>query len=358
MTKNKIKQGFIQRQAAKDIVHLFSGESSPQSEARIIEKSSNSDQYRKELESYQDILSELDILQDDQDITRLIEKYDNPDLHSELNSSNLNFLGLNSIWLKLAACICIVAIGLVSWLQLPSHQQAEKLVKQYTTNIGEQKTIALDDGSKITLNTGTQLLVDINDTTRRVIMERGEAYYKIAKDKQRPFEIDLGERTVVVLGTEFNIKKSPDTFTLSVTEGLVSIHPKNKVISSPTELLEVNDKKVEDSSGNSYKVGAGTVVKFNYNKRILSAHHEKEIEKRVSWKTGLMSFNNEPLHKVIAELNRYSSKKILIQDSGIMDLPVRGTVKINNINSALMGLENSLPINIVSYFDRVVITGK
>src|SRR5690606_13001818 len=124
--------------------------------------------------------------------------------------------------------------------------QAEAL-DRYATEIGEQKTVQLSDGSELVLNTNTRVLIDYTDSKRRAILDQGEAYFKVAEDAQRPFSVDAGVRSIAVLGTEFNVQKTGGGLTVAVVEGLVAVHrPEEKLLlSSPADS---NSAKVTHSS--------------------------------------------------------------------------------------------------------------
>ena len=69
----------------------------------------------------------------------------------------------------------------------------------------------------------------------------------------------------------------------------------------------------------------------------------------------MLRFSDQPLMNVVRELNRYSGKKILIEDKAVMDLPISAALKVTSINSAVTALEQSYPIKVSHYFDRIVI---
>ena len=79
------------------------------------------------------------------------------------------------------------------------------------------------------LNTGGQLVVDYGAQARRVLLERGEAYFEVAEDRARPFTVDLGLRSVTAVGTAFNVRKDPERFQVAVTDGAVAFHGAERV---------------------------------------------------------------------------------------------------------------------------------
>ncbi|WP_442588436.1 FecR family protein [Pedobacter sp. AW31-3R] len=123
-----------------------------------------------------------------------------------------------------AACLCLVA-AFAAWFYImpETTRPADRLI---LTASSERKEIKLADGSVVWLNTGTELLVSgkFGEEERRVIL-KGEAYFKVAKDRNKPFIIQSGELSTRVLGTSFNINAYPDRerIKISVLTGRVRV---------------------------------------------------------------------------------------------------------------------------------------
>ena len=105
------------------------------------------------------------------------------------------------------------------------------------------------------------------------------------------------------------------------------------------------------------RVEAGWVVEYDLASNRLTGRQCKDMSHYHQWRTGMLQFSGEPLYKVVGELNRYSAKKILIEDTAIMDLEVYAALRVDRLESALMGLEQGNPIKVSRYFDRIVIVG-
>ncbi len=260
-----------------------------------------------------------------------------------------------------AVLLVAVTIGLLYFDSnfLPWQQQtAQSNILLYNTRLGEQKTVNLDDGSIITLNTGTQLLVDMNDQYRRVILERGEAFFNVAQDPTRPFNVNVDSRSISVLGTEFTLRKSPGKLTLAVLEGLVAIHRKEEQVETAAPMLAVEEGKIfRSDSQDQQRISAGTVAEVAFENGEMLAYKVTDTSHLYSWRKGFLRFEEEPLYKVVQELNRYSYKKILIEDTNVMNLKVFSVVRLEHINIALDDFEKTLPIKLIRDFDRIVIVG-
>ncbi|MCY3606629.1 MAG: FecR domain-containing protein [Gammaproteobacteria bacterium] len=243
----------------------------------------------------------------------------------------------------------VVAIGAVLALVWPWRVPDESHLHKYFTRIGEQQTIELADGSVITLNTGGQLVVDYSGPERRVLLERGEAYFEVVDDSQRPFTVDLGTHAVTVIGTAFDVRKDPGRYQVAVIEGAVTFH-------EVTADLSASPPPVTMRGPGPRRVEAGWVAEFDVSRNELTAFQPESMDRYRDWRSGLLSFSYEPLSQVVQELNRYSRRKILIEDASVMDLSVYTVVRVTEIDGALQSLEQVLPIEVTRYYDRIVIS--
>ena len=243
----------------------------------------------------------------------------------------------------------LVAIGAVLAVFAPWRGPDESHLEKYVTSIGEQQTIELADGSVITLNTGGQLVVDYSGPVRRVLLERGEAYFEVAEDPDRPFRVGLGAHTVTVLGTAFNVLMDPGRYQVAVIEGAVTFH-------EATADLSASPPPVSMHGPGPRRVEAGWVAEFDVNQNELKAFQPESMDRYRDWRSGLLEFYDEPLYQVVQELNRYSPRKILIEDTSVMELQVYTVVSIQDIDSTLNGLEHILPVEVTWHYDRIVIT--
>lgn len=257
------------------------------------------------------------------------------------------------------AATLLMAAAVTLMLDWRPEAYDQNVVLRYVTRVGEQKQVELKDGSTVNMNTGTLMLVDINDGQRRVILERGEAIFDVAKDPSRPFSVELGSKTVEVLGTRFNVYKSPESYQLAVLEGLVSFQDDNQRASAAATQLEPElGSQMELSKDRQYRVGAGVVVDYDLVTEKMLGSAPKSMDEYQGWTTGFVQFDDDPLFDVAKELNRYSAKKVLIEDESILDLKILASVKTTEIDMALTSMEEAYPIRVIRHFDSYVIKGR
>ncbi len=94
----------------------------------------------------------------------------------------------------------------------------------YSTEIGATRAVPLPEGSTVTLNTASQIRVDLRDAQRTIELERGEAYFEVARDEHRPFVVVAGKNRITALGTAFSVRRSSaDDVRVTVAKGRVSV---------------------------------------------------------------------------------------------------------------------------------------
>lgn len=192
---------------------------------------------------------------------------------------------------------------------------------------GQQRLTRLADGSSIRLNSATTLDVRLTGTRRVVRMIDGEALFDVARDRQRPFIVDLGGARVQVVGTSFNIRKRLDRSELTVTSGLV---------------------EVSDAGGQVIRVGAGEATLIRPGLLATANPGEALIRQRTAWREGVIELNDETIEEAVAEFNRYRDQPIVVADPRIGSLVVSGRFGIRESREFVEALKSSLAINAVT----------
>ena len=329
------------------LVRMWSGQLS-EAEAEAIHARVREDpKYREEFHGAMEVLASMEALADDSENREILRDYRRI-LHERRSKRRLA--------LGMAAGVLVAFGAAMTYFPPWSGPDDSHLQKHFITRVGEQQTLELDDGSVVTLNTGGRLAVDYSGPARRIVLERGEAYFEVTEDTRRPFTVDLGVRSVTAVGTAFNIRKSPERYQVAVIEGVVEFHAvTDGAVPSPPP-VSVDGQAVPVSAPGQRRVEAGWVAEFDVSADVLTAFRPESMDRYQDWRSGMLSFYREPLYEVIKELNRYSRKKILIEDASVMELNVYTAVNVHEIDSALKGMELVLPIEVVRYYDRIVIT--
>lgn len=218
----------------------------------------------------------------------------------------------------------------------------------YATAVGQQKTIDLIDGSRIQLNTDTQIRVDFSDEARDIRLLRGEAHFTVAKDIGRPFRVYAGNSRVEAVGTAFSVYEKDDKTEVLVTEGTVALstveqqhHDSAPAAESFAMKIPYRDEYTRELG--RLTVGQKTIVRETKTGEAYLAEVEhitsEDIGKALSWRQGILTFKGEPLDEVVAEIRRYTPVLIEISDPSVGDIRIGGQIQVEDTEAILDALE-------------------
>lgn len=217
---------------------------------------------------------------------------------------------------------------------------------EVATAVGENRTVSLRDGSKITLGGDTRIAVDYSENQRDIELSRGEALFTVTRDATRPFKVRTGDATVIALGTEFNVRRERDRLIVSVTEGRVLVEPVTHFI--PVTLLQEFKPKLRPvrlDAGQQATAGSAGIER---------AEPMEDPAAATAWQSGQLSFRMEPLRYVLENVNRYAPKPIVLEDESLGTLVITGMVKRENFDGWIRSLERTFGLDAVEEPDRIV----
>lgn len=253
--------------------------------------------------------------------------------------------------LLMAACVLFVSILSVNTLldrsfipMLPSYKELQLTQTQsFGTQIGEQASFALSDGSHIQLNTNTQVIVNYSPEHRQLLLVQGEAQFDVAKDIDRPFTVTAGEQSFTALGTIFNVQKDNEqAMELVVTEGKVLITKANEVLS----VLKKSVSQQQNVSTSGLLVQSGEKATIAQDEQqAVEPVSLSELQRDLAWQQGMLIFEGESLTTVLADISRYTDSRFEIIDPQISQLKVAGYFKANDIDGLLASLKVNLNID-------------
>jgi transmembrane sensor len=215
----------------------------------------------------------------------------------------------------------------------------------YTTPVGEHRTVELPDTSEVQLNTNTEVRVEYSAAGRLLEMSHGEALFHVARDPNRPFVVRVAGYDFKAVGTAFDIRAdAPGGLQLTVTEGRVRVHR-----TPVAELKGDRARTVRPAPS-----GDATDVVVEANKAVsIDAHSERidvvtpdQVADATAWQHGVIVFKSTPLAQVISELSRYSTTRFVISEPELAQLPVSGYFAVGDIDSLAAALEQNVGIKI------------
>jgi transmembrane sensor len=219
---------------------------------------------------------------------------------------------------RLAAAVAALGIGIgASW---PWISQRLPGADTYATAIGEQRTVKLQDGSVLYLNTHTRVAVDYSGKARDIRLLEGEALFAVRRDPGRPFRVHSGEVVVQALGTQFNVYRTASGATVSVLEGAVQVTGNADAVTSGGGAIRTTDA----TQAQTARVSAGEQVEVSERGAIIK-QAAADIDEALAWRTRRLVFRSTPLSEVAAEFNRYNALKIRVEGAAVGDKRLIGT---------------------------------
>jgi transmembrane sensor len=179
----------------------------------------------------------------------------------------------------------------------------------YSTRVGEQRLVVLADGSRMTLNTSTEVRVRLTQAQRAVTVTQGEALFEVAKDASRPFIVSVADAQVVATGTAFLVRSMPQqaasaVFGVTLLEGQVIVQQAEggaqSALSTPVVMAPGDRLRLEQSPS---KLRQSTV-------RL----DRPKLDQVLAWKRGVATLDDIPLPEAVADMNRYSKVQITLAD--------------------------------------------
>ncbi len=180
----------------------------------------------------------------------------------------------------------------------------------YRTALGEIRSVPLQDGSLISINSRTALDVAMQSRARRVALEDGEAWFEVAKDPTRPFIVEAGAVRVRAVGTAFSVRKLAAGVDVMVTEGVV-------------ETWRAGEE------GERTRISAGSRALVTAAAPPIAVAAPSEIERSLAWRNGQIVLDGESLADAAREFNRYNQRQIVIEDPALAATRFVGLFRTN-----------------------------
>lgn len=225
-----------------------------------------------------------------------------------------------------AGALAAGAVGIgVRWQSRPDFEQS--LVSTH----GQRRIATLPDGTLVELNTDTRAVVRYYADGREVDLETGEANFSVTADSSRPFVVRAGRARVRVTGTRFNVRRFEDATEVAVSAGSVEVR---------AEALAFWRREM-------LAPGQGLIVTRDG----LSPVSAVDLAVVTAWREGRIVFNNTPLPRAVAELNRYAPFVIRLEGARLAQMRVAGTLNIDSPGTLLELLPRIAPVRVVAEKD-------
>jgi transmembrane sensor len=208
----------------------------------------------------------------------------------------------------IAAAVLLMGVAVGSWTWL--------LGDTYVTETGEQRILTLADGSVVVLNAQSRVRVRFARDARSIDLLAGQAMFRAAHDAARPFLVHTGPATIRAVGTQFDVYRREGQAIITVIEGRIS----------------VGSSDVDEPAHPPALVDAGeqVTVATASEGAIPLAPVRADVSRATAWTQGRLIFDETPLSEVVAEFNRYSVRRLIIEDPSLLGFHVSGVFPAND----------------------------
>lgn len=210
----------------------------------------------------------------------------------------------------------------------------------FSTRKGEVRTVVLSDGSRVTMNTASQIEAKFDDSQRFVHLSEGEALFEVTKDPARPFVVESRGLQVKAVGTEFSVRNARQgPLVVAVQEGVVEMSDREN--SFAPMRLHANMKAT--------RPGASGLIQT-------SAIAPDDGNSELAWRDGKIVFRGQTLREAALEFNRYSDTSIVFENDSIANRTIAGYFSATDVQgfARTVGLSLNLKVEIAG--DRVMLS--
>jgi transmembrane sensor len=217
--------------------------------------------------------------------------------------------------------------------------------RRYKTAVGEISNVALADGSTLKLNTDSEILVNFSATQRDITLLKGEVFFEVAKNPNKPFVVAVGEERVTAIGTAFCVDLStPESLEVLVTEGQVRVNREASTLSVTDQHLPYEEVFLTP--------GQKVVISDNTS----SVSHDQNSDSMLAWREGMLLFEGETLEQAIREIDRYTPLSFKIIDHEIAEIPVGGFFRAGDLEQLLLVLEQNFGVSSYRLGEEVLLS--
>ncbi len=231
--------------------------------------------------------------------------------------------------LRSAAAVLIAGITAAG---IYTYERAQPAV--YDTDVGERRIIALPDGSRISMDSDTEVRVRYSDVSRAVKLDRGRARFDVAHDTSRPFTVRAGTETVVAVGTSFNVERLGAKVVVTLIQGRVVI--KSAAADVPSSAQESRPALRPPLS---LQAGEQLVALADTPAKVSAAN----LQTATAWEAGHLIFKDETLAEAVERVNRYTQRPITVEPS-VASLRISGVFNAGDVGSFVSAVTSYFPI--------------
>lgn len=205
----------------------------------------------------------------------------------------------------------------------------------YETAVGEQERVVLSDGTRALLDTNTRLRERFTASLRAVELDRGRVDFRVKSDAHRPFVVEAGEQRILANRTTFDVRRDGSRLSVVLLDGRATVLAPSR---APAQRLTLER-------------GDRAVLAEN-----VAAHVDRpNLAPLVAWQTGQAIFDSETLAEAAAEMNRYSTVRLVVDDRAVARLKLSGVYSVGDNEAFARSVSQLLPVIVEHYADHITL---
>jgi transmembrane sensor len=219
--------------------------------------------------------------------------------------------------------LAVAGVGLLTW--------RASFAGVYETGIGEQRHVALNDGTEIFLDADTRIRVRFDHRQRVIELQRGRANFRIATDSARPFVVQAATRQIAANQSTFDVRRDGDQVTVVLTRGQASV---------------------------AIAAESATALSLTAGQRLVTTAAEVKVDepnlpRLVAWQSGQAIFENDTLEEAVREMNRYSTVVMSVSDASAAELHLSGVYRVGDNETFARSVAVLLPVKVIEADGRI-----
>lgn len=235
------------------------------------------------------------------------------------------------------------ALSVLAWIAVPRlvPEAALTHAETHATAIAAPAAVSLPDGSHTELNAASALRIAYSPARRRVLLDRGEGLFEVAKDASRPFEVVVGHTVVRAVGTRFLVQRHQDgRVEVTVYEGVV----------------EVLKGGVDAANAQPIRLGAGQMAVSGADQTLVALSKPQAMSRKLAWQQGRIEFDGATLADAVEVVNRYSAVPIRLGQVGSRPIEVSGSFSTHDTAVFLRSLQEGFGLRVQRIDDAWVVS--
>ncbi len=234
----------------------------------------------------------------------------------------------------------LVAAGIVAAIAAPLavfgwRRFGTPEAEAYATGHGEQRTLMLADGSRLSLDAMTRVAVTLARAERRIELTSGRMNIEVAKDPERPLKVRAAGSTVTALGTVFTVERGTEAVVVTLVEGRVA---------------------VRREAGGALEMKPGEELTLDPGGKA-SLREQVDTEQALAWREGKLIFDDEPLGAAATRMNNYGAHRIVVEGAA-QDLRISGVFRAGDVEAFVGAVESYFPVDATWDATTVVLRAK